>query len=134
MTSGRVSPPWTTEQVDALNSFQVSGTFHPFTCGRCRDRLGIRFRRQDDGTLSPVPFQEWPRPDELDDEGWKRYVIDDHLLVAAASGWTCPTCDYTQDWAWDWMADRERWTALDWCKAPSAVDGQERADEKGPMT
>lgn len=33
--------PWTQEQVDALNRFQESGQFHPFTCGsgnRCDDK------------------------------------------------------------------------------------------------
>jgi hypothetical protein len=29
--------PWTTEQVEALNRYQISGRGHPFTCGgnRC---------------------------------------------------------------------------------------------------
>lgn len=33
-----------------------------------------------------------------------------HLLVATPAGWVCsePGCGYTQDWAWDWMANR-RW-------------------------
>jgi hypothetical protein len=29
--------PWTVEQVDTLNAFQVGGFMHPFTCGR-RDK------------------------------------------------------------------------------------------------
>lgn len=28
-----IRPPWTPEQVDALNAFQQSGSGHPFTCG-----------------------------------------------------------------------------------------------------
>ena len=28
-----ITPPWTDEQVAALNRFQQSGEFHPFTCG-----------------------------------------------------------------------------------------------------
>lgn len=28
-----VRPPWTQEQVDALNGYQQAGQFHPFTCG-----------------------------------------------------------------------------------------------------
>lgn len=28
----RVDAPWSAEFVDALNRFQVSGIFHPFTC------------------------------------------------------------------------------------------------------
>jgi len=29
--------PWTPEQVEALNKFQHSGRFHPFTCGKRSD-------------------------------------------------------------------------------------------------
>jgi hypothetical protein len=28
------------------------------------------------------------------------------VLVAKPDGWHCPTCDYRQDWAHDYMADR----------------------------
>lgn len=28
-----------------------------------------------------------------------------HDLKATASGWICPACAYTQDWAWPFMAD-----------------------------
>jgi len=32
------------------------------------------------------------------------------LLVATSNGWICPHCDYTQDWAWAWMAHpRPEW-------------------------
>lgn len=27
------------------------------------------------------------------------------VLVAAADGWRCPSCEYKQDWAHEWMAD-----------------------------
>jgi hypothetical protein len=30
------------------------------------------------------------------------------VLVATGAGWICPSCDYTQDWAHDAMADRAR--------------------------
>lgn len=73
--------PFTPKQVESLNGYQRSGVFHPFTCGRCRDA----------------------------DETWP--MTDQHLLVATAAGWTCPTCDDTQDWAWASMADGS-WHAL----------------------
>jgi len=25
------------------------------------------------------------------------------ILIATKNGWTCPTCDYTQNWAHSWM-------------------------------
>jgi hypothetical protein len=71
----RVVPPWTSEQVASLNEYQRSGAFHPFTCGQCRD------------ADPDLPLR------------------DDHLLTATVDGWTCPTCDFTQGWAWAWMAD-----------------------------
>lgn len=74
--------PFSDEQVQSLNEYQVSGVMHPFTCGACRDALGL-----------------------LDEHG----QFNDRLLTATPKGWTCPTCDYTQDWAWAWMADRS-WT------------------------
>lgn len=71
----KVEAPWKPGQVDRLNGYQESGVFHPFTCGRCRDA----------------------------DESWP--LEDQHLLVATEEGWTCPTCDYTQTWAWTFMID-----------------------------
>lgn len=70
--------PWSDQQVRDLNAYQRDGRFHPFTCGACRDA-------------------DTRRP--LDDE---------HLLVATANGWTCPTCGSSQTWAWAWMADPTR--------------------------
>jgi hypothetical protein len=29
-----IVPPWTEEEVEALNQYQKRGLFHPFTCGR----------------------------------------------------------------------------------------------------
>lgn len=75
-----VRAPFTAEQVEALNRYQQCKIMHPFTCGHCRDA--------DEHYLDG----EWITPDE-------------HLLVATEAGWTCPTCDYTQDWAHDFMAD-----------------------------
>lgn len=32
----------------------------------------------------------------------------DRVLVATRDGWRCPSCDYTQDWAHEGMADKAR--------------------------
>lgn len=37
----RIEAPWTPEQVEALNTFQRSGQFHPFTCGNDSDSVLI---------------------------------------------------------------------------------------------
>ena len=43
-----IKQPWTQEQVDALNAYQVSGRFHPFTCpgdfDRCEDHRELTAR------------------------------------------------------------------------------------------
>lgn len=99
MTTKQTTAPWTQEQVESLNDFQTSGAFHPFTCGQCRDTLGTG---------------SWPEP------------INERLLVATQAGWTCPTCDYTQNWAWAFMADRE-WERI---ATASAMQDKIRDQEK----
>lgn len=76
----RLTPPWTAEQVEALNSFQRSGQFHPFTCGSDRgDDVHRRIAKE-------------------------RGDSDDGLLIATVDGWRCPACDYRQAWAHAGMA------------------------------
>lgn len=65
--------PWTDEQVAALNRWQACGWMHPFTCGN-RDT-----------------------PDHKLADGWY------DQLIATPSGWKCMICDYTQNWAHDFM-------------------------------
>ena len=59
----QVHAPFTPEQVRMLNTWQVLGIVHPFTC-----TCGAN-------------------------------------LVAAADGWHCERCPYTQDWAHGFMVD-----------------------------
>lgn len=77
--------PWNDEQVTALNAWQESGQFHPFTCGK----------RDTPGHLLYAALH-------LEKHG--RHV-DVGQLVATHDGWVCPvpTCDYTQNWAHDFM-------------------------------
>lgn len=36
------------------------------------------------------------------------YHLDgEGILKATEAGWVCPWCDYTQDWAWKFMADAQ---------------------------
>lgn len=119
-----ISPPWSESQVDSLNQYQVSGVMHPFTCGSCRDNLGTRFVREDDGSLrEALPEDEISFPEGLDgieildwlqsQPQFNRLVLNDRLLVATPDGWTCPTCDYTQGWAHEFMLDWS-WQRMDW--------------------
>lgn len=79
----RITAPFTPEQVDGLNTYQKSGVMHPFTC-RNRDN-------------------NHPYESEYGDHG---------VLRARESGWYCIHCEYTQNWAWAWMADPENFPRL----------------------
>lgn len=35
----------------------------------------------------------------------ERHMDKEGVLLATASGWVCPYCDYRQDWAHDFMLD-----------------------------
>jgi hypothetical protein len=85
---GKVFAPFTPEQVKSLNRFQRlrSGFFHGFTCGS-GDRM-----------------------DEAHGSAKQLHNLPDHgTLLARESGWYCPACDYTQNWAWSLMADEKKW-------------------------
>lgn len=103
--------PWTVEQVQHLNWQQRSGNVHPYTCGQCRDNLGIYYLIEG-GRLRRASDEEWGEATaearaalETDDPiahllGMREnYVVLDRELVATVNGWICPTCDYTQNWA-----------------------------------
>lgn len=73
-------PPWTLEQVDALNQYQQDAPMHPFTC----------------------PYRDAPNHSDHDER-------DRAILVATETGWECRDCPYTQDWAHPFMADTAWW-------------------------
>lgn len=77
---GIIIPPWSEEQVSALNAYQQRAPMHHFTCPN----------RGDDAHRIPGDR----------DEG---------LLVATAEGWVCQAegCQYVQSWAHEFMADRK---------------------------
>lgn len=39
MAPDKIYAPFTASEVEALNLYQVSGVFHPFTCARCGTNL-----------------------------------------------------------------------------------------------
>lgn len=74
-----VKAPFTPEQVAAMNRYQQAGDMHPFTCGNNRSDAAHQ------------AYQE-------------RHGGDLGQLVATVTGWMCPVCGYTQDWAHGFMA------------------------------
>ncbi len=71
-------PIWTDKQVANLKAYQENPQFHPFTCGN-RHLPG---------------HKEYAEKNGLPDHG---------ILVPTPHGWVCPVCDYTQNWAHDFM-------------------------------
>lgn len=81
-----VVAPFIADQVVSLNGFQRAGVMHPFTCPDRGDHRHV----------------------------WRAGDADLGVLVASVDGWRCEQCDYTQDWAYGFMADwswRGTWEA-----------------------
>ena len=76
--------PWTVDQVVALNNYQRAGHMHPFACPY-RTNGKHQSHRETGGDLG--------------------------ALQAQATGWVCLDCEYTQDWAHEFMltAQTHRW-------------------------
>lgn len=86
--TNKVTAPFTHEQILSINKYQASGIMHPFTCSVCRDAYGTG-----------------------DHDSDNLYAHDEYALVATFEGFICPTCDYTQDWCHEFMADMS-WSTL----------------------
>jgi hypothetical protein len=84
--------PWPKELVDKLNAQQKSGAVHPYTCGNCRDNLGVWFvRNKKTGEEKRVSVCYKPTEEE-------EIFFNDRELIATENGWICPTCDWKQNW------------------------------------
>lgn len=78
----KIFAPFDERQIAALNDFQRSNRFHPFTCGGDRhDKAHMDYMK-------------------------KHQETDNGILIADKDGWRCPVCDYRQSWAWSFMARR----------------------------
>lgn len=59
----KLLPPWTDEQVDALNRYQRKGRMHPFTCGQPQHRISPALVATTQGWICPDPLcgytQDW---------------------------------------------------------------------------
>lgn len=84
----KITAPFTPEQVEQLNRFQQLEYMHPFTCGTKEKHKAHPALR------TPV-------------------VEPDCNLVATEAGWVCPCCDYTQNWAHAFMADKQQLDDMD---------------------
>lgn len=87
---GRIIAPFTAAQVRALNNYQQSPTYHPFTC--CSPEEIATCLRAKSGE---------DRYKGLDVEYNDR---NEGVLIATKEGWVCPCGVYKQGWAHDYMA------------------------------
>lgn len=53
-------------------------------------------------------------------------------LIATGKGWTCPLCDYTQDWAWKFMADQAWFDKIEAVWAKVHYKGEINVETTGP--
>lgn len=87
----QIQAPFTPEQVDQLNRYQVGvGSIfggHPFTCAN-----------RDAGITSDTNGVSNTMHATHGTEGGDRGV-----LIATEAGWVCPHCGHTQDWAHEFM-------------------------------
>lgn len=67
--SVEITPPWSIEQVDALNAWQRAGFVHPFTCGECS------------GDLLATP-SGWICPNDSYRQQWAHSFMADPDLLA----------------------------------------------------
>jgi len=76
--SEQIEAPWESDQVKSLNDWQIHGDMPAFTC----------IKR---------------------DDGEHRHIgRDTGMLIATKNGWICPFCDYSQNWAHEFMTTFER--------------------------
>lgn len=77
---GIVFAPWTDQQVENLKDWQSSGYVHPYTCGQ---------RNPETHT-------------------WSEWGGDFGILIPTKTGWVCPDCSYTQDWAHEFSVSYDK--------------------------
>ena len=116
--------PFTDTQLLALRLWQHSEIVHPYTCGRCRDVLGVRFRPEQSGPESGGNV----RIRRDDDYAGEDVVIIDRELVPARCGLVCPFCGRVQTWAHEFSTSIRHMTALDeqakeWVRSRSGGPG-----------
>ena len=84
----KIKAPFTKEQVEALNNFQKDGRFHPFTCGSPEDIAECLVAKNDVEILA--------------------IGLNEGILIASEDGWICPCGQYKQDWAYKFMAEKQK--------------------------
>lgn len=117
MSKITIEAPFTDEQVIALNEYQESGRFHPFTCANDGDDAHVKYefeRYQQRQVDQPrQTFEEYVEAEKEKGFKFPEIVFHSTNLIATNDGWICPVCDYKQKWAHKFMAEKPRPSAFD---------------------
>ena len=103
-----IKSPWTNDQVDNLNTYQMSGMFHPFTCQNDGDESHIKY--EFDKEHSGEDYDEYLKKEKEKGIPYPEMSFTETCLIATKDGWICPVCGYTQNWAHSFMTDKWNFT------------------------
>lgn len=94
--------PFSPEQIVALNDYQ-NGPYHPFTCPNDGDEKHTQYEFS--SRHPHEHYDQYIEKQKQEGVNFPEMEFKQTALVAHPEGWKCPCCDYTQNWAHDFMAD-----------------------------
>lgn len=101
----KINTPFTNEEVENLNEYQLAGRFHPFTCANDGDELHIMYEfRKEHPTGN---YEDYIKNEKEKGIPFPEMAFNSTSLIATNNGWICPVCDYKQNWAHDFMAKKQ---------------------------
>jgi len=101
----QINTPFTPEQVEALNKYQNEGKFHPFTCAHDGDEKHILYEFSKKRTN--LRYDDYIKQEKDKGISYPHMEFTQTNLIATESGWICPVCDYKQDWAHNFMTEKQ---------------------------
>lgn len=96
-----IKSPFSEDDVNKLNEYQLSNSFHAFTCKDDGDRQHClhEFNKKYPGRDYDAFIEGQKRMGIPFPEMW----FNETKLIATKEGWICPVCNYKQDWAHKFM-------------------------------
>jgi hypothetical protein len=101
----QIKTPFTPEQVETLNKYQNEGRFHPFTCKNDGDEKHILYEFHKE--FPNVNYYEYIEKQKSLGIPYPEAQFSQTNLIATEGGWICPVCDYTQNWAHNFMTEKQ---------------------------
>jgi hypothetical protein len=101
----QIKTPFTSEQVEALNKYQNEGRFHPFTCKNDGDEKHILYEFHK--VYLDGDYEEHIKKQKESGIRYPEMEFNQTNLIATENGWICPVCDYKQNWAHNFMTEKQ---------------------------